>query len=89
MAGLWGLDVQAVTQLGATLNQKSQEIQGILQTLSSQLQSADWRGPDGDRFRNDWDGRHRPALQNVSEALREAGSTAQKNAQQQSDASSS
>ena len=44
-------------------------------------------GPDADKFRSEWDSQHASNLKKVADALREAGDRAQKNAEQQQQAS--
>ncbi|WP_265520574.1 WXG100 family type VII secretion target [Oerskovia flava] len=83
MAGMWGLDVEQVRQLSVELNSKSGEIETIASTLTSRLASTAWEGPDATRFRDDWQSIHLTALNNVSQALAEAGNRAQQNAAEQ------
>lgn len=80
---VWGLDVQQVRQLSTQLNQKASDIDSILSTLTSALNSTEWEGPDAMQFRNDWSGQHTSALRQVAQALRDAGSKASQNASAQ------
>ncbi len=77
---LWGLDVQQVRTLSTQLNQKAEEIEGILSTLTNTLGSTQWEGPDATAFRNEWSSTHTAALRQVINALRDASSKAQQNA---------
>lgn len=77
---VWGLDVEQVRQLSSQLNQKAADIESILSTLTSALNSTQWEGPDANQFRNDWSGQHTSSLRNVANALRDAGAKAQQNA---------
>lgn len=86
---VWGLDVQQVQQLSVQLNQKAQEIESILQSLTAALNGTQWVGPDATRFRNDWSGAHTSALKQVANALTDASNRAKQNAQQQLNASDS
>jgi len=86
---VWGLDVQQVRQLASQLNGKAEEIQSILTTLTSQLNSTQWVGPDAEQFRADWSGTHTASLRNVINALNEAGRKANANATAQESTSSS
>jgi uncharacterized protein YukE len=86
---VWGLDVQQVRQLSSQLNQKASDIDSILSTLTSTLSSTQWEGPDATQFRNDWSGQHTSALKQVAQALRDASSKAQQNANQQEQTSNS
>lgn len=80
---IWGADIQQLRQLSSQLNQKAGEIDSVLSTLTSQLGNTDWRGPDSEAFRNDWQSTHTNALKQVASALRDAASKAQQNANQQ------
>lgn len=77
---VWGLDVQQVRQLSSQLNQKAEEIQSALSTLTSSLANTQWEGPDATAFRNDWSGQHTAALKQVIQALRDASNKAAQNA---------
>src|SRR5690349_7658490 len=85
MALFVGMDVTEVRTLATQLNQKDDEIEQIANALSNQLGSTQWVGNDATRFRGDWDGQHRKALSLVANALKDAASNANRNAQQQED----
>ena len=84
---VWGLDVQQVRQLSSQLSQKAGDIEGVLSTLTTTLNSTDWTGPDATGFRNDWSGQHSAALKQVINAPRDASQKANQNAQSQEQAS--
>ncbi|MDP9693966.1 UNVERIFIED_ORG: uncharacterized protein YukE [Arthrobacter globiformis] len=84
---LLGADIEALRNLGAKLNAGSTEIQNQKNQLNNQLSGVDWRGPDADQFRNQWQSDHFPALERVARALEEAGKQANRNAQQQEETS--
>jgi uncharacterized protein YukE len=86
---VWGLDVEQVRTLSTQLNQKAQDIQGILSSLTSQLNGTAWEGPDATQFRNDWNGQHTSSLRQVISALQEAAGNAQRNAAAQETTSNS
>jgi hypothetical protein len=86
---VWGLDIEQVRLLGSQLQQKAEEIDGILSTLTNALDGTQWLGPDATAFRGEWSGQHSAALRQVSSALRDASSKASTNAQQQESASQS
>jgi uncharacterized protein YukE len=88
MAGLIGLDVQQVNALGDKLNQGANEIKELVQKLNSALNGVQWKGTDGDKFRDEWQHQHVTQLNKVAEALQHAGSTAKKNASNQEQTSS-
>ena len=83
----WGADTDQLKTLSTKLQQGSAEIEKQKSALNSALQSTNWSGPDADKFRGEWDSQHASNLKKVADALREAGDRAQKNAEQQQQAS--
>lgn len=88
MSQFVGMEVEAVRQLARTLQQKAEEINQISATLTQQLGSTQWVGPDATQFRSDWSSTYVTNLRNVSEALIQANQNCLSNAQQQESASS-
>jgi WXG100 family type VII secretion target len=86
---MWGLDVEQVRQLSKKLHNKSEQVQEILTTLTSALESVDWKGPDAEKFRSEWKGTHTAALKNVINALNDASQKATQNANAQEQTSNS
>ncbi|WP_159823500.1 WXG100 family type VII secretion target [Arthrobacter sp. 9AX] len=84
---IWGADVDQLRQLGNKLKSGASEIETQRATLTKLLHSTDWRGPDADKFKQEWDGQHTSLLNKVAEALKEAGTKATQNAEQQSQTS--
>ena len=84
---IWGADVQQLRQLGSKLQAGATEIDNQKSNLNSLLQSTNWKGPDADKFRNEWSGTHTAMLTKVAEALKEAGDKARRNAEEQDNAS--
>ncbi|MGW9413956.1 WXG100 family type VII secretion target [Arthrobacter cupressi] len=84
---IWGADVQQLKTLGSKLSAGSNEIEQQRNTLNKVLHGTDWKGPDADKFRNEWQSQHMTALQKVAQALDEAGKKATKNANEQEQAS--
>jgi len=80
---VWGLDVEQVRSLSKQLNTQSQQVQQILTTLTTALQSVQWTGPDAENFRSEWSGQHTAALKAVIAALEDASQKASKNASDQ------
>jgi uncharacterized protein YukE len=87
MSNVLGMDPQQVRQLAVSLNAKADEIDTIMQTLTSSLDNVQWIGTDATTFRNDWQSTHRNQLQQVANALRDAATVATNNATQQETAS--
>ncbi|MFJ3957099.1 WXG100 family type VII secretion target [Arthrobacter sp. NPDC090010] len=84
---VWGADVQQLKALGKKLDAGAHSIDDQRNQLTSALNGTQWMGPDADRFKNEWQSQHVPALNKVAEALRNAGKQAGQNADQQEQAS--
>lgn len=84
---IWGADIAQLKTLGSKLQAGSHEIENQRNTLNKVLAATDWKGPDADKFRNEWQGQHMTALNKVAQALEEAGKRATKNAAEQEQAS--
>ena len=84
---IWGADVQQLRDLGNKLQQGASEIETQKSNLNKVLHSTDWKGPDADKFREEWSGTHTTQLTKVAEALKEASTRAKRNADQQDQAS--
>ncbi|MET4096062.1 hypothetical protein [Arthrobacter sp. UYCu712] len=84
---IWGADIAQLKNLGTKLQAGSSEIDKQKSTLTKVLESTDWKGPDADKFRSEWNGQHATALARVSQALQEAGKQACRNATEQESAS--
>jgi uncharacterized protein YukE len=89
MVNYTGMDIPAVRTLASHLSAKADEIESIVNSLSSQLDGVQWVGTDATNFRNDWHGTHRTQLHAVATALRDASTRANTNATQQEQASAS
>ncbi len=85
----FGMDIEQVRSLANQLGQKAQVIDDLINTITSQLSSTDWKGPDADNFRNDWNGTLTSQLRNVAQALRDAQDRANRNASEQETTSNS
>lgn len=84
---MWGADVQQLRQLGSKLQEGASQIETQKSNLTSLLNSTNWKGPDADKFREEWSGTHTTQLTKVAEALKEASTRAKRNADQQDQAS--
>jgi uncharacterized protein YukE len=82
-----GMDIPAVRQLAQQMTSAADEIEQLKQRLTSALNSAQWVGPDQQRFKGEWDGNCVSSLTRVAEILRQASQAATQNAQQQEQAS--
>lgn len=84
---MWGADVTQLKALGTKLQAGAQEIDNQRSLLTKALAATDWKGPDADKFRNDWSGEHTANLNRVSQALQQASQMATRNASDQESAS--
>lgn len=82
-----GMDIGQVRSLATQFQAKADEIEGIMRQLTGALDSAQWVGPDRERFKGEWDGQYCASLRQVAEGLRGAARTADQNATQQEQAS--
>jgi len=82
-----GMDIGAVRQLANLMRQKADEIDHIISQLTGSVNNTQWVGPDRDRFIQDWQSSHVPALKQVEGGLRDAATLADGNATQQEQAS--
>lgn len=84
---IWGADIAQLKTLGTKLQAGSSEIDNQKSLLTKVLAGTEWRGPDADKFRSEWDGQHVAALTKVAQALQEASRLAGRNATEQESAS--
>ena len=84
---IWGADVEQLRTLGTKLQSGASEIEQQRTNLTRVLESTTWEGPDAQNFRSEWSGSHTSALNQVIQALKEAGQKATKNANEQDQAS--
>jgi uncharacterized protein YukE len=84
---IWGADVEQLRNLGTKLQAGAAEIEQQRTNLSRVLDSTTWEGPDAKHFRSEWSGTHTSALNQVVQALKDAGRKATQNANEQDQAS--
>ena len=83
-----GMNVEQVKQLGNTLKQKKQEIDSIINTINSVLNSTAWEGPDAVAFKTQQWPEHRTHLTQIGQAIEGFGQSALNNASEQESTSS-
>lgn len=71
MSGRIGGTIEQMTTMGSTFNSKAEELDSLVQAISSALAATDWEGGAAVRFRSQWDGEFRQTFARVSEGLRE------------------
>ncbi|WP_325598311.1 hypothetical protein [Nocardioides sp.] len=82
-----GMDTAVVAVLGADLQDAGARVNELSARLEARLADTDWIGTDATRFRSDWEGRLRPALENAQEALATAAQIASGHVRNQTAAS--
>lgn len=87
MSNFTGMDIAGVRNLASQMRAKADEIDGLMNQLTSQLGSTQWVGNDRQQFESDWSSQHCNALRNVASALRDAATRADNNAMQQENTS--
>ena len=87
MAGFVGMDIDAVRALATQMNNNADQIQNLMNTMTTQLQNTNWVGPDREKFLGDWQSTHVSQLNNVITGLQQASQDAQRNAGEQETAS--
>lgn len=68
-----GLDPEAMTQLSKTMKSEADAIDAAAKKVDGRLRSVWWKGKDSDSFKGRWEGRHRRAITEAANLLREAG----------------
>ncbi|BAS11325.1 hypothetical protein AHiyo4_47470 [Arthrobacter sp. Hiyo4] len=66
----YGADVSQLRELAKAVDKAAALLSSRASSLQGQIQSAPWKGADGELFRQDWSGNHRPSLERVASSLR-------------------
>ncbi|MCB1271617.1 MAG: hypothetical protein M9942_03810 [Microthrixaceae bacterium] len=82
-----GLDPEQMTQLSKTMKTEADSMDASAKKIDSKLRSAWWKGKDADKFRGDWEGRHRKALNDAARLLRDAAEHITRQVSEQNQAS--
>lgn len=90
MGGNWiGMDVAEVNTLAQTFTNEANKIeQEIITMISTKLHGTTWQGQDRNQFESDWNSTLVHQLRTVATALRDAATTANRNAAAQTSVSS-
>ncbi|TAP41925.1 hypothetical protein [Arthrobacter sp. S39] len=84
---MYGADVSQLRELAKAVDRAASLLSSRATSLQGQIQAAPWKGHDGERFRQDWTGSHRPSLERVVSSLRENSKILLKHADEQEKAS--
>ena len=78
-----GMDIAQIRNLARQMDQRANEIEGLLSQLTTQMRELPWAGDDRNRFVDDWEGRHAAGLRRVAEGLKHAAKDARDHARNQ------
>lgn len=69
----------------------AEELNGIITNVNTQVQAANeaWNGTDSEQFISEWEGQHRPALEQIRGLIQQLCDQLQHDIQQQTEASGS
>ncbi|MFJ3956643.1 hypothetical protein [Arthrobacter sp. NPDC090010] len=88
MAGVfYGADVQELRKLATKVKTSGKTLESQARTLSSAVASVSWPGPDGKRFRQQWDTEHSHTMNRAARFLAAAAQALQRHADEQEQAS--
>ena len=85
----YGADVSQLRELAKAVDKAATVLSSRASSLQGQIQSAPWKGLDGERFRQDWAGSNRPTLERVASSLRHNSKLLLQHANEQEKASDS
>lgn len=88
MTGFLGQIPEDVHALGAEFETQAGEVETLISAINTRLQATTWRGSDRDNFEATWSGEMTNNLTQLAQALRDTGTIANNNADQQTAASS-
>lgn len=67
--GVYGADVEQLRALSKSMGQSALRLENVASTVNALVQSAAWKGADGDTFRNAWTSSLRPMLNKAADSL--------------------
>ncbi len=85
----YGADVGQLRELAKAADRAATLLSTKALSLQNQIMAAPWKGADGERFRQDWNGNHRPSLDRVVNSLRNNAKLLLQNADEQEKSSAS
>jgi hypothetical protein len=84
---LTGMDIGQIRSLAGQMVRAVTDLRGLIRDLTAELESAPWRGPDRDRFIDEWRSHHVVRLSRVADGLQDASGSCREYARRQEDAS--
>ena len=88
MADMVGADAEALKELARQVGATADRLSGISGSLDANLANAPWVGRDAEQFRDRWSQQYRRDMVAAADALREARDALNRNADEQTQASS-
>ncbi|WP_411373855.1 hypothetical protein ACLH0K_12175 [Arthrobacter sp. MPF02] len=88
MGNVYGADVVQLRQLAASLRSAGRRLEGQQQSLTGQVTTVRWPGPDAERFRQAWQASDSSSLLAAALFLNTAAEAVLRHAQEQEAASS-
>jgi len=85
---VWGADYQELKNFAKAVKQDADKIEAIAKTLGPKIKSLQWKGPDADTFKNNWDSMYERNLKMLATILDGVAKEADKNAEDQNTISS-
>lgn len=82
-----GVDLSALRSFAAGMGARARQISDTVARLDGVVEGLAWVGADRDRFMQEWQSHHRPAMTMLAGDLSSAGSDAHRQADRQEEAS--
>ena len=73
MSVVYGANPQQLADLGRSLRNQIDSINGVITTVTSALSGTTWTGPARDQFESDWNTTFRNALNRLNDSFEAAG----------------
>jgi uncharacterized protein YukE len=83
MAGFLGMDPESGKALAGKMTKTAETITQAVQGLTSAVDGVQWKGPDAERFKQEWRTNGVTAVRKVAELLKAQATKLNKEAQQQ------
>lgn len=88
-SSFYGIDTEYSRDTSRNMDAQAGDLQGMVDGVSSLVESVLWIGPAAHRFKQDWDGSMRPELQQAADSLSENAAELRRRADLQDEVSNS
>ncbi|GIG55816.1 hypothetical protein Lfu02_01880 [Longispora fulva] len=78
-----GMDPESAKALAAKMSKTAETINQAVAQLTSAVDGVNWKGPDAERFKQEWKSNCVPAVKKVAEVLTSNGAKLNKEADEQ------